>query len=133
MKRPENGKHESGKSKALSFVFLVVALTFTVLYLGLLGYSLRGAITTKANSVTVATSANEYQGLPYQLVKSDMNDMGFTNIEMIPLEDLTLDQAADDGAVESISIKGNSNFEEDATFSKDDAVIITYHTLPSHE
>ncbi len=68
----------------------------------------------------------DYEKENFDVVKKQFEDMGFTNIELIDLDDAgIINNKAD--TVQSVSIKGNSSFERDDYFSPDDRVIISYH------
>ena len=53
---------------------------------------------------------------------------GFININAIPLHDLTRFNQKKDGMVESITINGNDEFEEEEVYPKNANILITYHS-----
>ncbi len=53
---------------------------------------------------------------------------GFHNVTPVPLRDLNMFIQKKNGQVESITINGNSEFEEGDVVSKDANVLITYHS-----
>ena len=53
---------------------------------------------------------------------------GFTNINAIPLHDLGRFNLKKDGMVESITINGNDEFEEEEVYPRNANILITYHS-----
>ena len=81
------------------------------------------------NEVMLDEPAYHYEYENYEEVKEELKNIGFTNIELVPVYDLStgwLDSTSVDD-VDEISINGNSDFEEGAIFKKDAKVVITYH------
>lgn len=54
---------------------------------------------------------------------------GFTNVNEVPLSDLNIFTAQKNGQVESITINGDSDFDEGDVFPKSAIVTITYHSF----
>ena len=69
--------------------------------------------------------ASSYEKENYEYVVTQFEDLGFTNIETIDLDDAGFRKKKN--TVESVSIGGNSSFGEDDYFSLDTRVVITYH------
>lgn len=60
-----------------------------------------------------------------------MLGIGFTDIELIALEDLeSIDEASKQDEVARISINGDSSFGSNERFPKDTKVVITHHSYP---
>ena len=78
-------------------------------------------------------SAEELKGKNYKVAVSEMYDAGFTNVEALPLYDLTIGLLKQEGEVEEVSINGNSTFLEGEVYNRDDRVIISYHTNRKNE
>lgn len=74
-------------------------------------------------------NASEYVGKDYSFVRRKLEEAGFTNIDVIPLKDLSMDAAYDEGIVGSISIDGKKHFNYFDTFGEESRVIISYHSL----
>ena len=53
---------------------------------------------------------------------------GFTNVQAIPLKDLTILKTMKNGRVDRVTINGEF-FESGDVFNKDANVLITYHSL----
>lgn len=62
-------------------------------------------------------------------VKAEIAAYGFTNVVTIPIKDLRTGWLTKDGAVESVSINGKTDFKKKAKFPPDAAVVIKYHTF----
>lgn len=69
---------------------------------------------------------DDYIGENYEAVVEQFEEMGFTNIITVDLEDSGL-AFWNDGKVKSVSIDGNDSFENINYFYPDDKVIIKYH------
>lgn len=122
-------------AKELKYLFLVYAL-FLVLGFGYLGVSaLNDKIeewkTEKAiqkaeeeGKIKVGDS-EEFEGKNFEAVVKQLKALGFENIETIDLDDSGFFTKAD--SIESISINGDSKFEENDYFYTTDKIIITYH------
>ena len=81
------------------------------------------------NELKVPMSAKKYKGENYEVVVQQLEDAGFENVESKAIKDLVIGWMTKDGEVESISIAGDTEFEEGEIFSKDSQVIVTYHTF----
>ena len=77
--------------------------------------------------VTMPESHRYYEGKNYKIVKSELEDLGFKNIEVRTIDDLVLGLFSKEEDVESVSIGGVKNFESNDDFKKSDKVVITYH------
>lgn len=74
-------------------------------------------------------SAGFYRDLidkDYKTVKAHFESAGFTNIELIDLDDAGI-IVWNDGKVETISVAGDTNFESSDWFEPDVKVVISYH------
>lgn len=74
----------------------------------------------------ISNSYTNYIGRNYQIVYAEFEAMGFTNIELIDLNDVWFG-SKDKDMVESVSINGDSRFYYDDWFLPSDKVIISYH------
>lgn len=82
------------------------------------------------NEIKMTASARQYKGEDYKTVVSQLEDMGFENIETEKLEDLITGWLTKDGEIEQININGDFKFSDGDRFSKDSKITITYHTFP---
>jgi len=80
------------------------------------------------NEIKVPASASSWVDRDYEVVAQEMEAAGFTDISTMPLADLTIGWAKKMGAVEKVSINGDSGFSKGTIFPKDAKVIITYHS-----
>ena len=58
-----------------------------------------------------------------------IEDAGFTNVETKPLNDLSLDEAEQDGLIYKVMVNGDPDIYSDALVKVDDKIIIYYHSL----
>lgn len=79
------------------------------------------------------SSADDYEGQDYQEVLEDFEDDGFTNINLEILDDLITGWLTKDGEVESVSIDGSIDYDDDIRYAADTEIIITYHTFSIDE
>lgn len=84
-----------------------------------------------AKTVDVPLSSKKIKGMNYNDIKQKLEDLGFVDIELKKDEDLIFGWIHKDGEIESISIDGNKNFDENYNTRIDSKIIITYHTYKS--
>ncbi len=82
------------------------------------------------NKVRVSKDALEYVGRNYNDVKQEFETMGFKNVEVKEIIDLTSKSALKDNQVGAVKIDGVMNFVKKDQFSKNTEVVIEYHTIP---
>ena len=87
----------------------------------------------KAARIEVGTSSEDMKDQQYTVVQGIMKDAGFINVELEPIYDLTLGILTKEGAVETVSIGGNSEFYASSEFRYDETVRIAYHAKKSDE
>lgn len=78
------------------------------------------------NEAAMPGSASFYKYQNYADVQTELSEAGFTNISFEILYDIELGWT-DEGEVDSISVDGNTEFEQGDIFKKDAAIVITYH------
>lgn len=88
-------------------------------------------IDSQFNMIEVTASSDSFPGKNYHDVVQSFTDAGFTNVTTRPIEDLIFGFLIKDGAVDQVYINGQFEFQQGDKFSRDAAVVITYHTLPS--
>lgn len=86
-------------------------------------------ITGCGNKLKTKISSDDYIGMNYQVVISELQKSGFSNITTVVIEDLSSISTVTDGTVKQVSIGGNTSFSAKSTFPKDTSVEITYHTI----
>ena len=124
---------EFGLGKTLvSIVFIIVAAFFALIAW------IRISNVREARELEKAKKEYEAQGLispgssswrflheNHNVVEAELSAAGFVNIESIKVEKKS--EKNKDGAVDRVSIGGNSSFDEDDYFSPDTKVVITYY------
>ena len=80
------------------------------------------------NQVEMTVKAKEFDGMNYQEAADWLAEMGFINIKLDPLNDLSKDILKRDGKVTEVSINGNPSFAIGDVFYNDVEVIVTYHS-----
>lgn len=71
-------------------------------------------------------SASSYKYQNYVDVQTELSEAGFTNISFEILYDIELGWT-EEGEVDSVSVDGDTEFEQGDIFKKDRAIVITYH------
>lgn len=71
-------------------------------------------------------SASSYKFENYTDVQTELSEVGFTNISFEILYDIVIGWT-EEGEVDSVSVGGNTEFEQGDIFKKDVAIVITYH------
>ena len=104
--------------------FVAIVLLMVVLPLFMLLESEPGR-----NGVRLPQDAKKYKGENYEVVVQQLEDAGFEDVEAKPVKDLVTGWITKDGSVESVSIAGDTEFEEGDIFSIDAKVVVTYHTF----
>lgn len=91
----------------------------------LLIFNISGSIAKRQGKIQ-AGFYRDYLNQNYEVVEKQMEAAGFTNIEIIDLNDPGLFGGKKD-KVKSVSVAGNSSFDSTDWFSPDDKVIISHH------
>ena len=120
-------EYEERKEKRNNKIGLIFGLgipLFIILAI-LLGFGIN-KWTSQAQGKICAGYYNDYIGENYEAVVEQFEEMGFTNIVIIDLDDAGL-AFWNDGKVDSVSIDGNDSFEDVNYFYPDDKVIIKHH------
>ncbi|MBQ8688173.1 MAG: hypothetical protein IJ512_06445 [Ruminococcus sp.] len=131
MKAMENQEKEMERKRRVNKRFLIVlavVLAVCLLVCGLV-YALTRPGDPKADEVQMISSAEAYKGAYYEQVKIELENAGFTNIELVVQEDLITGWITKDGSVERVSINGEDDFHKGDIFPKDASVLITYHSF----
>ena len=80
------------------------------------------------NEVKITTAMMDCVDYHYNKAVILYKNAGFTNINAIPLHDLNRFNMKKEGMVESVTINGEEDFEEDEIYSKNANILITYHS-----
>lgn len=78
-------------------------------------------------------SSTDYFGENYETVVSELQKLGFQNIVLEEIQDLTSKSDLQDGDIGEISINGVSDFLEETEFDPESVVLIKYHTIKKLE
>lgn len=89
-----------------------------------------GAVSTAELVLYSPYAADAYAGMIYTQAEADFRAAGFIQIELCPVDDITSGSGVADGAIESVTIDGRSEFEPTTHFGLDAAIVITYHSIP---
>ncbi len=80
-------------------------------------------------------SYSHFTSMPYEKAVAELEDAGFSNIELKPLYDLGtgwFDSFSID-KVDEVSIDGNNRFEAGGVYAEDVKIIIEYHSLEIYD
>lgn len=117
----------SGKRKESNNAVVVIFLLFLVGICFLLLYDLESEERkAKLEGKITAGCYEDYEGENYEDVKEKFEEFGFENIETVDLKDSSI-FIWKNNKVDSVSIGGNDEFNEDDYFYDDEKVIIKYH------
>ncbi|HIX29949.1 MAG TPA: DUF4839 domain-containing protein [Candidatus Blautia stercoravium] len=78
------------------------------------------------DEAAIPRSASSYKYENYTDVQTELSEAGFTNISFEILYDIVIGWT-EEGEVDSVSVGGNTEFEQGDIFKKDVAIVITYH------
>lgn len=81
-----------------------------------------------SNDVMITVPMMDCIDKPYNNALILYKNAGFTNVNAIPLHDLTKFNQRAEGKVETITINGSDEFEEEEFYPKDANILITYHS-----
>ena len=83
------------------------------------------------SQIKTTKSSKKFKGEDYQDVVAELENMGFNNIETVPLGDLKKGILHKDGHVKEVSIGGKTKFKDGEIFDMDAVVIVSYHSYPN--
>lgn len=106
-------------------IFIVVSMLITVL--AGCGNSTASVVDAPKTKIKVGLNASDLVGQNYRNVYAQIVDKGFTNVRLLSSKDLVTGIIKKNGAVESVSVNGDTAFSSD-TYAYDDAdIVIKYH------
>ena len=82
----------------------------------------------EAKTISISMSAKDFKDKNYKDVEKLLEKEGFFFIETNELKDIKIGLLAKEEEVESVSIDGNTDFEEGDEFQDDASVVINYHS-----
>ena len=87
-----------------------------------------------SDQVKVSKSAGDMRGSDHVVIEDELVALGFTNVDSRAMGDMgileDINPLITDGAIDYISIDGDSDFKQNTWFAKDAKVIIKYHSHP---
>lgn len=120
----ELNKAKQRKSENIMTIALIVVALF-MLVAPILVFSISKKVAMEQGKI----SAGYYRDLidqDYKTVKAHFEAAGFTDIELVDLDDAGIEVWKND-KVEKISVGGNTSFESTDFFEPDTRVVISYH------
>ena len=81
------------------------------------------------DEICIPFSSNDLEGENFELVIYDLENAGFSDITTKMQADLVTGFITKEGSVESVSINGDSDFDEGDIFKEDAKVVVIYHTF----
>lgn len=106
--------------KQTKYSFKIAGLLFAILFVLTLGYSVAGYVNSllrkNNDEIRLSISSDDLVGESYTDVKLILENNGFENIKLEEDDDLIFGIINKEGAVESVTINGYSEFEEGEWF-----------------
>lgn len=94
---------------------------------------LAGCSSEDDGKIHMPFGANDYDGVNYQEIVSQLEEAGFTNVREEPLGDLVTGWLNDEGEVDEVSVDGDTVFSTDSKYLPDVEIVVSYHTFPGEE
>ena len=85
--------------------------------------------TVNADEAVISEAMAIHRGKNYHSIVDSFRSAGFTQINVVPLNDLNFLSKGNNGKVEDVTINGDSDFDEGDVFSKSSIITITYHSI----
>lgn len=124
----EKLKHEERESKRNNIMLIIM---MGLMFIPSIAFFASNTITEYSNKQKYEQGFirvgyyEDYIGKNYEVVISELHELGFEKIETYDLNDSGLFKK--ENSIESISIGGNSKFSSETWFKPSDKVIISYH------
>lgn len=81
------------------------------------------------NWIEVTGKEKDFKGQDYSVVMAYFEELGCTDVKVIPLKDLASSSDKKNGKTDLISIEGNSDLNKGDIFRKDAEIVIQYHSV----
>ena len=78
-------------------------------------------------NISVSVDARDLKGKNYLDVVSILENMGFTNVQVVEQKDVTIGLIYNVGDVKSVSINGEEKFSAGDEYLSDSVIVVTYH------
>lgn len=108
--------------KLIKRIFVSFVISFFICYFGYY-------ILQEYKQIEIDFDSNSFIGEKYETVFYELTIIGFDNINVVALNNLSLDEEKISGAVDSITIDGKNEFSINDEFLDDAEIIIYYHSL----
>ncbi len=128
LKQMEYEDKEKKRNDKTVFLCIGLLMLMSLFSFGMARYY-EEAAKPNENEICIPFSSNDLEGENFELVISDLENAGFSNITTKTLADLVTGFITKEGSVESVSINGDSEFDEEDIFPKDAKVVVIYHTF----
>ena len=119
-------KTEDKASKQAGIFVAIIFLSMFILFFGIILYFQVNKCVAQREGKINAGYYQDLIGQDYKTVKAHFEAAGFTNIELIDLNDYGI-AFWNDGKVAVISIGGNTDFESTDWFYPDTKIVISHH------
>ena len=103
------------------FIYLAIFIVFVVL---------ANVPSFFANTAPVPAASEDLVGIDAEAVAQDFEDAGFTDVELVPMEDIApgAEGQSQEGTVGEVTI-GGEGFDEGSLYVRDAEVRIIYHSI----
>ena len=128
LKQMEYEDKEKKRNDKIVFICLGLLMLIMLFSFGMARYYEEVAKPDE-DEICIPFSSNDLEGENFELVISDLENAGFSDIVTKTQADLITGFITKEGAVESVSINGDSDFDEDDIFPEDAKVVVVYHTF----
>ncbi len=81
------------------------------------------------NMLVMPTSSETYMGKDYEAIVAELQNIGFANVTISEIADLTIENIDLDRLVTQVAVNGVSMFDMGAEFEAKSNVVVTYHTI----
>lgn len=82
------------------------------------------------NEVRIDFTNEEAKGQNYEEFIVELQNKGFTNIDVIVFDDLILGWLTEDGEIEEVTINDSLEYTSGSVFNNDAYIVVSYHTFP---
>lgn len=129
----EKLKIQAEKDRTRLSVYLVVGCLVMLVALPLIGealYAVPGMFAAASGKLAAPLASEDVKGLDSGDLKMRFEDVGFEDIELVPMKDINLVTGfyLDEGAVDHVTIDGEGDFTEEPYYSPDASIRIFYHS-----
>ena len=83
--------------------------------------------------IEITSTITDYSGTRFNDMEMYLRDAGFTDVEGVPLNDLTQKLVNKEGLIDSISINGSKDYDKGEWFAPETPIKVTYHSVSGEE